>query len=76
MLQQVSGEEVSTIKSSNFVNSLSGKVAGLTLLNHQGISVRSTQVVIRGNSSIRYQALFVVDGVPIDSGSSNSADQT
>jgi hypothetical protein len=29
--QQVSGEEVSDVKSSNFVNSLSGKVAGLDI---------------------------------------------
>jgi hypothetical protein len=36
--QQVSGEEVSDVKSSNFVNSLSGKVAGLEL-NHREISV-------------------------------------
>jgi hypothetical protein len=36
--QQVSGEEVSDVKSSNFVNSLSGKVAGLDIKS-SGISV-------------------------------------
>jgi outer membrane cobalamin receptor len=75
--QQVSGEEVSDVKSSNFVNSLSGKVAGLDIKS-SGNFGGSTQVVIRGNSSIQgnNQALFVVDGVPIDNGNSNSADQT
>jgi outer membrane cobalamin receptor len=74
--QQVSGEEVSDVKSSNFVNSLSGKVAGLDIKS-SGNFGGSTQV-IRGNSSIQgnNQALFVVDGVPIDNGNSNSADQT
>jgi outer membrane cobalamin receptor len=49
--QQVSGEEVSDV-SSNFVNSLSGKVAGLDIKS-SGNFGGSTQVVIRGNSSIQ-----------------------
>jgi TonB-linked SusC/RagA family outer membrane protein len=75
--QQIGGDEVSDVKSSNFVNSLSGKVAGLDIKS-SGNFGGSTQVVIRGNSSIsgNNQALFVVDGVPIDNGNSNSADQT
>ncbi|MFB0910702.1 MAG: SusC/RagA family TonB-linked outer membrane protein, partial [Flavobacterium sp.] len=75
--QQIGGDEVSDVKSSNFVNSLSGKVAGLDIKS-SGNFGGSTQVVIRGNSSIsgNNQALFVVDGVPIDNGNSNSANQT
>lgn len=74
--QEVKGEAVSKIKSSNFVNSLSGKVAGLDIKS-SGTLGGSTNVVIRGNSSIagNNQALFVVDGIPIDNGNTNSSDQ-
>ncbi|QXP59879.1 SusC/RagA family TonB-linked outer membrane protein [Olleya sp. HaHaR_3_96] len=74
--QEVGGEEVSKIKSSNFVNSLSGKVAGLDVKS-SGTLGGSTNVVIRGSSSIagNNQALFVIDGIPVNNGNSNSADQ-
>ena len=74
--QEVKGEAVSTVKSQNFVNSLSGKVAGLNI-KPSGTMGGSTQVVIRGNSSIagNNQALFVVDGVPINNDNNNTADQ-
>ena len=74
--QEVKGEAVSNVKSSNFVNSLSGKIAGLDIKS-SGTLGGSTQVIIRGNNSIagNNQALFVVDGVPIDNGNTNSSDQ-
>ncbi|MFC7444675.1 MULTISPECIES: SusC/RagA family TonB-linked outer membrane protein [Mesoflavibacter] len=74
--QEVSGDEVSKVKASNFVNSLSGKVAGLDIKS-SGTLGGSTNVVIRGNSSIagNNQALFVIDGIPIDNGNSNSSGQ-
>ena len=74
--QEVKGDAVAKVKSSNFVNSLSGKVAGLEIKTSGNLG-GSTQVVIRGNNSIagNNQALFVVDGVPIDNSNSNSSDQ-
>lgn len=74
--QEVKGDAVSNVKSSNFVNSLSGKVAGLDIKT-SGTLGGSTNVVIRGNNSIagNNQALFVIDGVPIDNSNSNSAGQ-
>lgn len=74
--QEVKGEAVSNVKSSNFVNSLSGKVAGLEIKTSGNLG-GSTQVIIRGNNSIagNNQALFVVDGVPVDNSNSNSTDQ-
>jgi TonB-linked SusC/RagA family outer membrane protein len=74
--QEVSGDAVSNVKSSNFVNSLSGKVAGLDIKTSGNLG-GSTQVVIRGNSSIsgNNQALFVVDGIPIDNGNTNGDNQ-
>lgn len=75
--QTVDGEAVAKVKSSNFVNSLSGQVAGLDIKT-SGTLGGSTNVVIRGSSSIlgNNQALFVVDGVPIGNDNSNSASQT
>lgn len=79
--QQVSGEEVSKTRSSNFVEGLSGKVSGLEIRQNNGLG-SSTNVVIRGAKSIfnSNQALFVVDGVPFNNGSPsgstiNSSDQ-
>ncbi|WP_338409756.1 SusC/RagA family TonB-linked outer membrane protein [uncultured Flavobacterium sp.] len=74
--QEVKGDAVSNIKSSNFVNSLSGKVAGLEIKT-SGNFGGSTQVVIRGNNSIQgnNQALFVIDGIPIDNANSNTGGQ-
>ena len=74
--QEVKGEAVSNVKSSNFVNSLSGKIAGLDIKS-SGTLGGSTQVIIRGNNSIagNNQALFVVDGVPVDNSNTNSSDQ-
>ena len=74
--QQVSGDEVSTVKDGNFVNSLSGKVSGVQIKS-SGTMGGSTDVIIRGSGSLtgNNQALFVVDGVPINNENSNSANQ-
>tara|TARA_B110000967_G_C18844161_1_gene541032 strand:+ start:199 stop:807 length:609 start_codon:yes stop_codon:yes gene_type:complete len=74
--QKVKGEAVSKIKSGNFVNSLSGKVAGLDIKS-SGTLGGSTNAVIRGSSSIagNNQALFVIDGIPVDNGNTNSRNQ-
>ena len=74
--QEVKGNAVSDVKSSNFVNSLSGKVAGLDIKS-TGTLGGSTNVVIRGNSSMLgdNQALFVIDGIPVNNGNTNSSNQ-
>lgn len=74
--QELKGNAVSDVKSSNFVNSLSGKVAGLSIKTSGNLG-GSTNVVVRGNKSIggNNQALFVVDGVPIDNYNPNSGNQ-
>jgi len=74
--QSVSAEQVGTVPTGNFVNNLSGKVAGLNVT--QGTNFGgSTNVVLRGFKSLLgdNQALFVVDGVPILNSNVNSADQ-
>ena len=74
--QEVSGDAVSNVKSNNFVNSLSGRVAGLDIKN-SGTLGGSTNVVIRGNNSIagNNQALFVIDGIPVDNTTPNTGNQ-
>ena len=75
--QEVGGDEVSNIATNNFTNALSGKVAGLNIKS-SGTMGGSTNVVIRGNSSLTgsNQALFVIDGTPIINNNSNTDDQT
>ena len=73
--QDVDGAEVTTVKDANFVNSLSGKVAGVQIKS-SGTLGGSANVVIRGSSSLtgNNQALFVVDGMPISNSTGNSSD--
>ncbi len=70
--QQVTGDEVSKTRSSNFVGGLSGKVAGLEIRQNNSLG-GSTNVVMRGFKSLlgNNQALFVIDGVPVDNTNTN-----
>ena len=72
--QEVDGSAVSTVKDANFVNSLSGKVAGVNIRS-TGTLGGSSNVVMRGYKSLtgNNQALFVVDGVPISNATGNSS---
>lgn len=72
--QQVTGEEVSKTRSSSFVDALSGKVSGLEIRQNNALG-SSVNVVLRGVKSItgNNQALFVIDGVPINNANSNNA---
>lgn len=74
--QQVTGEEVSKTRNANFVQNLSGKVAGLDIRQTNTLG-GSTNVVLRGTKSItgNNQALFVVDGVPFSNNITNTANQ-
>jgi len=74
---EVSGESMSETKESNIVNSLSGKVAGVSIRQANTMG-GSANILIRGSASLtgNNQALFVVDGVPLDNGNTNTDDQT
>lgn len=74
--EEVGGEEVSTAKEGNFINSLSGKVAGLDVKKSSTLG-GSSNVIIRGYTSLtgNNQPLFVVDGVPISNENSNASGQ-
>ena len=66
-VQQVKAEELTTVKDANFVNSLVGKVAGVTINAGAGGAGSSTRVVMRGQKSIEKSntALYVIDGIPM-----------
>ena len=63
---KVGGEELTRVAQENVLNSMSGKVAGVTI-NSTGGAGSSVSMVIRGATSLSTdnQPLFVVDGVPI-----------
>lgn len=67
-VQQVNSEQLTTVKSANFMNSLAGKVAGVNINASSAGVGGATRVVMRGPKSISQsnQALYVVDGVPIN----------
>lgn len=57
-------------KTNNWINSISGKVAGLNIQGVGGGPMGSSRITLRGESSLNLdnnQALIVVDGVPISS---------
>ncbi|WP_456312336.1 SusC/RagA family TonB-linked outer membrane protein [Pseudomonas shirazensis] len=72
--QSIKGKELSDTKETNFLNSLTGKLAGVRITNSQG-DMGSSRIVIRGETSIsgNNQPLFVVDGVPADNSQLSSA---
>lgn len=61
-LQEVKGEDLVKARESNPINSLAGKVAGLTVGASPEL-LRRPNVSLRGNTDV----LYVVDGVPINS---------
>ena len=65
-VQKVGNDQLTTVKDASFVNSLTGKVAGVTITKSSSGIGGSTRVVLRGNKSTRNnQPLYVVDGVPM-----------
>jgi len=75
-VQEVRGDNVSKTKESNFVNSLSGKIAGVQIKQSNTMG-GSADILIRGYKSLmnNNQALFVIDGVPIDNSITNTGNQ-
>lgn len=67
-VQKMGGENLNEVKNANFMNSLSGKVAGVNINASSSGMGGATRVVMRGPKSISQsnQALYVIDGVPIN----------
>ncbi len=71
-IQEVEGEALNGNRSTNMLNALSGKIAGVRITNAQG-DMGSSRIVIRGETSVagNNQPLFIVDGVPVDNSQLN-----
>lgn len=64
--QKISNSELTTVKDLNFINSLSGKVAGVTITKSSSGVGGSSRVILRGNKSTRVNdPLYVIDGIPL-----------
>jgi TonB-linked SusC/RagA family outer membrane protein len=66
--QEVKGDDLNKARETNIINTLSGKVAGVTIVGNPSGIGSSSRITIRGERSLninRNQPLFVVDGVPI-----------
>ncbi|HTI90146.1 MAG TPA: SusC/RagA family TonB-linked outer membrane protein [Puia sp.] len=74
--QQISGDQLTSVKTDNLMNSLNGKVAGLTISPSASGVGGSAKVILRGSRSAsgNNQPLYVIDGIPI-SNSSNANSQ-
>ena len=72
--QSVRGTEIAETKRENFINALSGRVAGIDVTSTSGVPGASSSIVIRGVSSISSsnQPLIIVDGLPIDNRTVNT----
>src|SRR5690606_38851388 len=66
--QIIGGENLSQAKETNFINSLQGKIAGVTITKNATGPGSASKVLIRGSRSIfgNNQPLYVIDGVPMD----------
>ncbi len=69
-VQQIEAQELNEVKSANLVQSLAGKVAGVTV-NQGATGIGSTsKITIRGEASFtNNNPLFIVDGMPINNNS-------
>jgi len=75
--EEIDGASIQKAKEISLVNSLAGRVAGLSVSATNGGAASSSRIILRGNNSFNNnQALVVIDGVPIDNSTeSNSEDE-
>ena len=69
--QTVKTADLNQAKETNLINSLAGKVAGVTITKNATGPGGSSNVVLRGQRSVfgSNQPLYVIDGVPMDNAS-------
>ncbi|MHA7942636.1 SusC/RagA family TonB-linked outer membrane protein [Formosa sp. 3Alg 14/1] len=75
--QEVSGDQLTQVKQTNPINSLSGKSAGLTITKSSSGLGGASKVVLRGNSSTtNNDPLYVIDGIPmLNSGNGSNGNE-
>lgn len=72
---QIDGSSVQEVRTANLGNALTGKIAGVNITPPASGAGGSTRITIRGGSSLsgNDQPLFVVNGVPTESGNFGQA---
>ncbi len=65
--QKMDNDELMRVQDANFINSLQGKAAGLTITPNAGGAGGSSKILLRGNKSVlgNNTPLIVVDGIPM-----------
>ncbi len=71
-VQEIAGNEINKVSDANFVNNLTGKIAGVTINSSSTGVGGAARVIMRGVKSIsgNNNALYVIDGIPMPSLSS------
>ena len=69
----INAEELMKNKNTNAINSLAGKIAGVSITQSSGSAGAGSQIILRGGTSLERdnQPLFVVDGVIYDNSTSS-----
>jgi TonB-dependent SusC/RagA subfamily outer membrane receptor len=77
-VQSVDASDLTAGKQTNFVNALQGRIAGVEVAGQGGSPSGSSQIIIRGISSINNaqnnEPLFIIDGIPISGGATKAAE--
>jgi TonB-linked SusC/RagA family outer membrane protein len=70
---EIKGEDMNRVTQTNLLNSMAGKVSGVTVSATGASPTSSVSIVIRGVRSLNNdnQPLFVIDGVPVKNSLSN-----
>ena len=76
-LEEVGSDELVKGQTRSAMQAIQGKVAGVQITNASGAPGSTTNVVLRGTSSLtgNNQALFIVDGVPVNNTNNNAGGQ-
>ncbi|MGC4034755.1 MAG: SusC/RagA family TonB-linked outer membrane protein [Chitinophagaceae bacterium] len=69
----IKGEDMNRVSQTNVLNSMAGKVSGVTISSTGSAATSSVSMVIRGMRSLNNdnQPLFVIDGVPVQNSMNN-----
>lgn len=76
-VSKIESEELEQKAEGDIGRLLQGKAAGVNITAANGLTGSASNIVIRGNTSItgNNQALFVIDGIPFDSGANQEGGQ-
>ena len=74
-VSQVGGEDASRVTHDNVINSLSGRVTGVSISSTSSAPGASVNMIVRGQTSLAgdNQPLFVIDGIPVNNELSSNA---